>query len=161
MSKPDAFTSEPIDGIEMVPVMNARGQVEWFRLLISPKDGQPSMDNVACYGGDVPVYFDPQARRLRLSPKAEEMGWRFYADVCREDTKNGAAWWAIAQEKIKPMVRHPNRNQAWASGDKENPKGRSTFDPAKWYHPKTVEVRNMHDTSGKRLVNMDEGPNVK
>ena len=161
MSKAEAFASEPIDGIDMVPIVTDRGQVEWFRLLVNPKDGLPSHDNVSCYGGDCPVYFDTQVRRLRLSAKSEEAGWRFYVDICRRDAKAGAKWWEVAQTKIKPMVRHPNKHQAWKPGPNKESPGTSTFDPAQWYHPEVVELRKQFDSSGRRLVDMTTGPDVK
>lgn len=129
--------------IEMIPVVTTTGQVEWFSLTMeTTKDGRrvPSLDNVSRYGGDLPVYFDATVRRLRLTPKSEDAGWVFYDDLCKQDKKDGEKWLRIAHEKIKPMVKDPNRYQVTA------------FAPELHYHPEVIERRKQFDTSGARVL---------
>lgn len=128
--------------IDMIPVVTANGQVEWFSLVMEQRDGKrvPALENVSRYGGDLPVYFDTTVRRLRLTPKAEEAGWVFYDDLCKQDRKDGEKWLKLAHEKIKPMVKEPNKYQVTA------------FAPELHYHPEVIERRKQFDTSGARVL---------
>lgn len=136
----------------MIPVVTDKGEVLHFRVIEQlNKAGQwvPSEDNVSCYGGDTPVYWDTQAKRLRLRPDRETSGWKFYADLCNEDKKEGARFWQTYMEKIDPIVREPNKYQ---------PVG---FKAENWYHPEVAKRRGMYSETGSRIVDMTSPARAK